>query len=286
MPSVVIPAYNESAGIERCLRAVLADGVEDLAVVVVPNACRDDTAARARGFGDRVIVVDTPEGGKTNAINLGERTLRERGLDLFPRLFLDGDIELEPGTLRAILAEASRPGPRVVAAEPRFDASRSALAVRLYYAADRFNPYHRTTAPNGSGTYCVSREGRGRWGEFPPVIADDSYVERQFAASERTTVRGHHAVVRVPRTFRALRGISARKRAGDTELEKYAPLRADQTAAGGTLRAVAGATLVNPLLWPAFAVWFAIKCLERFEQRRVAGMSGTDRWQHDATSRS
>ncbi|MFZ9914632.1 MAG: glycosyltransferase family 2 protein, partial [Phycisphaerales bacterium] len=48
MPSVVIPAYNDGAGIERCLRSVLSQGVADLTVVVVANACRDDTAARAR----------------------------------------------------------------------------------------------------------------------------------------------------------------------------------------------------------------------------------------------
>jgi len=48
MPTVVIPAYNEANGIERTLRAVLGDGVGDLVVVVVANACRDDTAERAR----------------------------------------------------------------------------------------------------------------------------------------------------------------------------------------------------------------------------------------------
>lgn len=286
MPSVVIPAYNESAGIERCLRGVLADGVEDLAVVVVPNACRDDTAAKARAFGDRVIVIETPQGGKTNAINLGERALRERGRDLFPRLFLDGDIELEPGTLRALLAEASKEGPRVVSAEPRFDASRSSLPVRLYFGVERFNPYHSTTAPNGSGTYCVSREGRARWAEFPPILADDAFVERQFAASERCTVRDHHAVVRVPRTLGALRRVSARTRAGTNELERYAPLREDQLDTGGTLRAVARRCLPNPLRWPGFAVWFAVKALERLDHRRVARLSGTDRWQHDTTSRA
>jgi len=71
MPTVVIPAYNEANGIERTLRAVLGDGVGDLVVVVVANACRDDTAERARAVavpaGARVVVLETPEGGKTAA---------------------------------------------------------------------------------------------------------------------------------------------------------------------------------------------------------------------------
>lgn len=289
MPTVVIPAYNEGKGIARCLRAVLADGVEQLTVVVVPNACKDDTASQARSVevpqSARVLVIETPQGGKTHAINLGEQALREAGLDTFPRLFLDGDIELAPGTLRAIFAAASPEGARVVAAQPRFETSRSDLLVRLYYAADYFNPYHRVTAPNGSGTYCVSRAGRARWGAFPNIIADDSYVERQFARDERMTVVGSFATVRVPRVYRALRAISARKREGARELESIVPLRKDQHAASGTFGAVGRACIVRPWLLPAFMVWAMTKWLERVERGKVAQKQGTDRWQHDTTSR-
>ena len=44
MPSVIIPAHNEEAVIERTLRGVLADGIENLEVVVVVNASTDRTA--------------------------------------------------------------------------------------------------------------------------------------------------------------------------------------------------------------------------------------------------
>jgi glycosyltransferase involved in cell wall biosynthesis len=289
MPSVVIPAYNEANGIERCVRSVLADGIEGLVVVVVPNACKDDTAMRARAFSGvataTVLVVDTPEGGKTNAINLGERALRESGNDVFPRLFLDGDIELRPGTLRALFAAAAGPEARVVSAQPEFEASRSSLLVRLFYAADALNPYHLTSAPNGSGTYCVSATARARWGEFPNVIADDSYVERQFAASERVTMLGAYSIVRVPRYYSALRAISARKRVGAQELNAIAPLRKDQCDATGTFGVVARACLARPQLWPALVVWAATKLFERIERGKVAGKTGTDRWQHDMSSR-
>ena len=221
MPSIVIPAYNEANGIERCLRALLVDAVDNLVdnlvIVVVANACKDDTAARARAFGNGVIVIETEQGGKTNAVNLGERTLRARGLDLYPRLFLDGDIELLPGSLPAMLAAAQAgESPRIVAARPRFDASRSSLPVRLFYHGEAFNPYHRSGAPNGSGTFMVNAAGRARWDEFPAILADDSFVERRFAPSERATVAGATAIVRVPRTFTALRRISARKRLAAT----------------------------------------------------------------------
>ena len=285
MPSVVIPAHNEASGIERCLRAVLADGVENLAVVVVANACRDDTAARARAFGPAVEVVETAEGGKTNAMNLGERHLRDAGLDRFPRLFLDGDIELLPGSLRALVDAASRPGARVVAAEPDFETGGCGPGVRLYFAAERFNPYHLAGAPNGRGTYCVNAEGRARWGAFPAVLADDGFVERQFAASERATIAGARARVRVPRSIAALRRVAARVRLGTAELDRIAPLRADQLAAGGTFAAVARRLAPNPLLWPALAVWTALKLAERLESRAVARKQGAERWQQDTSSR-
>ncbi|MFZ9880233.1 MAG: glycosyltransferase, partial [Phycisphaerales bacterium] len=247
MPSVVIPAYNEGAGIERCLRSVLSQGVADLTVVVVANACRDDTAARARAVpvpaGATVLVLDIPEGGKTNALNTGERALREAGRDSFPRLFLDGDIELGPNALAPVFAAAAVPTPIVVSAEAEFETSGCSVPVKLFYAAERFNPYHFESAPNGSGTYGVNAAGRARWGEFPAVIADDGFVERQFAASERRTVRAAprvYALVRVPRTLAGLRGISARKRVGNDELDRIAPLRPAQRAAGGTFGAVVG----------------------------------------------
>jgi glycosyltransferase involved in cell wall biosynthesis len=292
MPSVVIPAYNEANGIQRTLRALLADGVPDLVIVVIANACKDDTAARARAVAAtaghaELIVLETEEGGKTNAMNLGERELRARNRDVFPRLFLDADIELAPGSTRALFAAAGAPGPaRVCAARPVFDASQSSLAVRCFYEGERSNPYHRSGAPNGSGTFAVNAAGRERWGDFPAVLADDSFVERQFAPGERETVLGAEAIVRVPRTFAALRRISARKRLGAYELDAVAPPRAEDRGSGGTFVAVARDMLPNPLRWPAFFVWAALKSVERLESRGVARKQGTDRWQHDASSRA
>ena len=185
----------------------------------------------------------------------------------------------------ALFAAAAGPEARVVSAQPEFEASRSSLLVRLFYAADALNPYHLTSAPNGSGTYCVSATARARWGEFPNVIADDSYVERQFAASERVTMLGAYSIVRVPRYYSALRAISARKRVGAQELNAIAPLRKDQCDATGTFGVVARACLARPQLWPALVVWAATKLFERIERGKVAGKTGTDRWQHDMSSR-
>ena len=74
MPSVIIPAHNEEAIIERVISAVLAEEIENLECVVVPNACSDRTAERARRFEPAVRVIETDTPGKCNALNLGEGT--------------------------------------------------------------------------------------------------------------------------------------------------------------------------------------------------------------------
>lgn len=58
--SVVIPAYNESHRIERCLAAVLAQSPDE--VIVVDNNCTDDTIARAQQFGQVRIVAEPQQG--------------------------------------------------------------------------------------------------------------------------------------------------------------------------------------------------------------------------------
>src|SRR3954451_5036975 len=68
--SVVIAAHNEGAVIEATLRSVLNNKLDrPLQVIVVANGCSDDTAEKARKFGDAVEVIETPVGNKINAIN-------------------------------------------------------------------------------------------------------------------------------------------------------------------------------------------------------------------------
>ena len=117
MPSIIIPAHNEASSIERTLRAVLADAVADLEIVVVVNASSDSTAELARSVDPSIRVLETETPGKCNALNLGEATLTS-----FPRVFLDADIQLLPGSLERLLG-ASDPDHPIVSPSPRFDLS-------------------------------------------------------------------------------------------------------------------------------------------------------------------
>lgn len=73
--SIVIPAYNESAIIGRCLDAIAAQTRLPLEVVIVDNNSRDDTVAIARSY-SFVKVLNVPEKGIVHARNAGFEAAR------------------------------------------------------------------------------------------------------------------------------------------------------------------------------------------------------------------
>ena len=278
MPSVVIPAHNEEVLIGSCLRSVVESHVPGLEVVVVPNACSDRTAEIARGVCDSVKVVETIIPGKTKAINLGECHVKS-----FPRLFLDGDIVLEPGTLSAIFSTL---GEKIKIASPRpiFETGHSDVFVRLFYRSLSANSYFAAGAPNGSGAFAVTETGRSRWGEFPDVIADDGFVERHFELGEACTVEGPGAVVRAPATVRALIDIKTRARLGQMQLSQLFPDLAERgrSSVGGTFRRL----LAKPSLWASVPVYAGVRVAERLRAKRQARKSGFTGWLRDDSSRT
>ncbi len=67
--SVIIPAYNAGAYLADTINSALAQTYAPLQVVVVNDGSTDDTAAVARGFGDRIVYLDRENGGPAAARN-------------------------------------------------------------------------------------------------------------------------------------------------------------------------------------------------------------------------
>ncbi len=276
MPSVIIPAHNEEAVIERTLRGVLAGGVADLEIVVVVNASTDRTAEIARGVGESIRVIETPTPGKSNALNLGEEEAAS-----FPRMFLDGDIELLPNAVRHLF-NAVDDEKTIVSPRPRFDLSALSFAMRLFYRAQRFNLYFGTGSPNGSGCFVVAETGRQRWKTFPEIIADDGFVQGHFEPSERFTVQDAEAIVQPPRTIDAMITVRSRVRRGKYELERRFPkLMKNHVARGGS---IFKQLIIRPWEWPSMIVYGYVRIAERLVAKRqiAAGETG---WGRDETGR-
>ncbi|HVP64558.1 MAG TPA: glycosyltransferase family 2 protein, partial [candidate division Zixibacteria bacterium] len=121
MVSVIVPARNEEANLERCLRTLVTQAGVQFEIVVVDDGSTDGTRKIAESFtrikrcpgvatGDlsEVRVIDAPAlplgwTGKCNALVEGVRHSRGEWL-----LFTDADTEHLPGSLTAALKEVQQ----------------------------------------------------------------------------------------------------------------------------------------------------------------------------------
>jgi len=281
--SVVIPAHNEAAVIERCLGAILAGApAGEPEIIVVCNGCTDDTAARARRFDSRVRVIELAQGSKPLALNAGNAVA-----SALPRFFVDADIVVSYASLAAT-AEALRANePRAAAPASRIDASRAGALVQLYCSIWRRLPYLRKHQI-GAGVYGLNSAGLERIGTFPNVIGDDQYVYEKFALGERVSVardtvgRPMEFTMFAPRTLSDLVKVETRRRAGDDEIRTLLGHR--QTSLPGHLRGLALLAL-RPWLWPGLAVFLYVKIESRrlYYAKKRAGAQHS--WARDDSSR-
>ncbi len=99
--SVVIPAYNEAAGIAATVRSMAASDYRGrLEIIVVDDGSSDDTAAIARSLRIRgVRVISQRNTGKPGALSRG---IAEARSDIL--VLVDGDTVFEPTTISHLVA--------------------------------------------------------------------------------------------------------------------------------------------------------------------------------------
>jgi glycosyltransferase involved in cell wall biosynthesis len=211
--SIVIPAHDEGAVLPRCLDAILRGSrAGEFDVVVVANACADDTAEAARRAGVRVI--ETPVVGKGNAIRLGDASC-----SAFPRVYLDADVDLDTDSLRALIVALSEPGVLACAPQPDYDLRGTSWAARRAHRVHcALMEYRRGLS--GAGAYALNRDGHARAFPIPDIIADDAWVHRAFEAHERRVVATARSVVRPAATLRSEVRRRARVRLGNQQLDQ------------------------------------------------------------------
>lgn len=191
--SIVIPACNEAGYIAACLEAVLAStGPQVAQVIVAANGCDDATVEIAQGFATQFAsrlwqldVLDLPPLGKPGALDAGDDAA------LYDtRAYLDADVLVSP-PLFAQLSEALdvadahyASGTPIVTAQSFVSRAYARFWSRLPFVAD---------GVPGFGLFAVNAAGRARWGAFPRIISDDTFVRVQFTPEER---------IKLPATYR------------------------------------------------------------------------------------
>lgn len=212
MVSVIIAAHNEEAVISSCLDALLAEPTPpDLEIIVSANGCTDRTAELAADRG--VIVIDRPEPGKPGALNAADEIASG-----FPRVYLDADIIVPPGGLAAVLARfETAPAPLAVVPRRRISTARRPWPVKAYFAINERLPVFRDGL-FGRGMIAVSEEGRTRFGAFPTMVADDLFLDAQFASHEKVQADEVDIVVESPHSTRELLNRLIRVRRGNAQM--------------------------------------------------------------------
>lgn len=102
--TVIVPAYNESAGIEAAVRSIVGS-THPVEIIVVDDGSTDSTAEIVEALGlPGVTLIRKENGGKPSALNAG---LAAASHDLV--VMVDGDTVFEPETVHALIQQFANP---------------------------------------------------------------------------------------------------------------------------------------------------------------------------------
>jgi cellulose synthase/poly-beta-1,6-N-acetylglucosamine synthase-like glycosyltransferase/peptidoglycan/xylan/chitin deacetylase (PgdA/CDA1 family) len=125
--SVIVPAYNEAAGIEATVRSLVGSDYPDVEVVVCDDGSTDGTAAIVESLAlPQVVLVRQHNSGKAVALNTGVRAARDTSTVV---VMVDGDTVFERDTLRWLVEPLFDPSVGAVSGNTKV-ANRSGLVGR------------------------------------------------------------------------------------------------------------------------------------------------------------
>lgn len=228
--SIIIPANNEEAVIGACLAAILSqdENAGRLQILVAANACTDRTveivhsfadAASARGW--KLVCQNDQTAGKVAALNRADALVQSS-----VRVYLDADVVCSPDLIGKLRTALSSP-------EPAFATGKLVVARARSWVTSVYGRFWAelpfvTDGATGAGLYAVNEAGRRRWGSFPSIISDDTFVRLSFSPVERTQVEAEYFWPMVE-GLRNLVRVRSRQDAGVQEVyEHYPELRTNE----------------------------------------------------------
>jgi len=182
--SVVIPAWNAAASIERSLRSVLDERTVPLECVVIDDGSTDatwDLIERLRADDPRVVAIPLlANGGVSNARNVGLEAARGEWL-----AFHDADDRMLPGGLAALMAATADPAVRAVIGQRIWtDGTRRWLS-SVYDIPDVRQPGRKSIATNPGLLYYASATGKA----FHRSLLDGLLFRGRLLGDQPWTIR-------------------------------------------------------------------------------------------------
>ena len=219
--SIVIPAYDEEAFLGRLLESLVdSSSQRAMRVIVVCNGCTDGTEDVARGFPEVEVRV-SDVAAKHAALNLGD----EIAGDDYPRLYVDGDIRIDPASVLALLAALDVEAPRAVGPTVQYDFSHSPWLAGAFIRTNErlpFQEHWHATRLQGRRIYGTNRTGRARFDRFPQIRSDDGFFDLVFDDNERVVVEDASVLCPCPTSVGDLLRNQTRVTEGFHELEEWA----------------------------------------------------------------
>lgn len=275
--TILIPAYNEQAVIGRTLQSLTAGMTPaEFQLIVICNACHDDTAGAARAAAPDALVLETDTPGKTNAMNMGRAQAQSDVI-----VCLDADLSVSADHIRRLIAPLRSGLAQAACGRMDVDLTGCSLLVRMFYAIWMHNPYF--SKGKFGGLFAMSGEGASRVFPLPNIIADDEFTSRNFAPDEKAFVSDCRFTVHAPRRVGDLMKIRRRSLRGTRQIAEMG-LAAERTTGAGSLKQIILKALARPVLWPSLPVYIGLMILIKL-QVKFEAKDAVPRWERDDSSR-
>jgi glycosyltransferase involved in cell wall biosynthesis len=274
MASIIVPAHNEAAVIERCLDSLVKQkGIDTL--IVACNGCSDNTAELVRQY-PKIICLEIDKPSKTNALNEAEQHITS-----YPVFYLDADTHLQAGAIEKItqtLQEQTQL--HLVAPTPKIDVSKSSWLVQQYYKIWLDLPYIKSGVI-ATCSFIVTEQGRKRFDHFPDIINDDRFIHCQFKANEVSNIAGSEIYIQAPRTLYSLIKIKTRARLGNMQLKQLGlcPEPKDKPYVNSMKSRLLSKQFVSASVYYGIATLIRIR--SRIQLKKIANYQ----WEKDLSSR-
>lgn len=276
--SVIIPAHNEAAGIGRNLRALREGTFDgDLDVVVVCNGCTDGTAEAARKADPLARVIEIEQPSKAEAVRVGNTAT-----DIFPRVHLDADIELNGRDVMQLLEPIAQD--LVLATAPRRDVPRTGCSRWVCWYYDVWEALPQVESGLfGRGVVVLSEQAQARVSALPQMLSDDLGMSDAFSGDERRVISSAVAVVHPPRTLRDLVRRRIRIATGNAQATQLGVRR---PASRTSVRTLLGLAAGRPGIALRLPVFVGVHVAARMGARRALRSGDFTTWQRDESSRA
>lgn len=283
MISIIVPAHNEAATIHDAVSALIQQRTAiPYQIIVVANGCTDETADIVRALapvadartGVELTLIDTPQGGKINALNRGDEKARFE-----TRIYCDGDLVVTDNLVDETARVLDRPAPTFVSytLEPVQAAS---FVTRAYARMWGRLPLLAKKA-HGIAIYGVNGAGRARWGAYPQIVADDNFARLNFSEAERVRLHPVSYAFAMPEGLSELLDVRTRWARGNEELAQKRPDLMANEDQGNRYEGFLGQALRHPV---DFAV-FLLVYLYGAVQGRLKAAQGNASWERASKSR-